>query len=186
MPEPFWKTETDLSDAEQERLKPETDFDSEFPDGAASSIESAMQIEYEGALEESFEDRARAVQQIDNDPTVRDLFEDDVYVSLERAEAAFHAVGNRAAGAGQSTRGVEANPAWMQSRADEFGKLVKTGEPDDPDYVQDNDVAPFGHPKRSIEDPPDGLSEEPFVEGVPESEEKREKIIDLAQERGVI
>jgi hypothetical protein len=42
---------------------------------------------------------------------------------------------------------------------------VKFGQPDDPDFVQDNDLLPDGHPL-AIRD-----GETPFVEGVPNEEQ---------------
>jgi len=41
MPEPFWETERDLTDAQQERINVNEDFQSQNPDGAAESIQSA-------------------------------------------------------------------------------------------------------------------------------------------------
>jgi len=54
---------------------------------------------------------------------------------------------------------------WSFGRTADFADIVKFGEPDDPDFVQDNDLLPDGHPL-AIRD-----GETPFVEGVPNEEE---------------
>ncbi len=169
---PFWQTEKDLSDAEQERFKPDTDFESSNPDGAAKSIESARQLEYSGAIEDALEDRAEAIQTIDNDPDIPDRFEDDVYRSESRAEQALFASFARGLGAAQSTRGVESSVQWGFARVDDFAKTVKTGEPDDAEFTSDNDLLPDGHPLASRGDG------EPFVEGVPSGDD-RERVMEV-------
>ncbi len=168
---PFWQTERDLSDSEQERIKPNTDFESSNPDGAAKSIESASQLEYSGAIENALRDRAEAVQTIDNDPDKPDRFEDDVYRSEDRAFQAMAASFNRGLGAAQSTRGVDSAVQWGFARVDDFAKTVKTGDPDDAEFTSDNDLLPDGHPLASRD------GDQPFVEGVPDGE-KRQSIID--------
>lgn len=54
--EPFWQSETDLTDSEQERFKPDTDFTADNPDGAAKSIESASELEYSAPIEDDLLD----------------------------------------------------------------------------------------------------------------------------------
>jgi len=71
---------------------------------------------------------------------------------------------------------------WSFGRTADFADIVKFGQPDDPDFTQDNDLLPSGHPKRSIEDPPEGLDEEPFVDGVPDGE-LRDDLDDLVEDR---
>lgn len=183
MTDPFWSDEQDLSDREQERLDPNTEFETEHPDGAGASIAAAAALDYQPPLSGMIDRRAEALQTISNDPDKPDLFEDDVYLSQRRAEHAVAAVMHRGFGAAQDSRGVDSPVRWAAARADEFGALVKEGQPDDSEYRQDNDLLPFGHPRRTIEDPPEGLSETPFVEGVPESERKRERLRDLARRR---
>jgi len=41
---PFWESEKDLTDAQQERIQVNEDFQSQQPDGAAKSIESASRF----------------------------------------------------------------------------------------------------------------------------------------------
>jgi len=171
MDKPFWQTEQDLTDSEQERLKPNTDFESDNPDGAARSIESASQLDFSPQIEDTLEERADAIQQIDNDPGKPDRFEDDVYRSEERAEQAVFASFARGLGAAESSRGVESSVQWGFARVDDFAKTVKTGEPDDAEFTSDNDLLPDGHPLASRD------GGQPFVEGVPTGE-KRESIID--------
>jgi hypothetical protein len=170
--EPFWQSETDLTDSEQERFKPDTDFTADNPDGAAKSIESASQLEYSGAIEDALEDRAEAIQTIDNDPDIPDRFEDDVYRSEDRAEQALFASFARGLGAAQSSRGVDSAVQWGFARVDDFAKTVKTGSPDDAEFTSDNDLLPDGHPLASRGD------DEPFVEGVPTGDE-RERIMEV-------
>ncbi len=169
---PFWQTERDLTDSEQERFEPDTDFETSNPDGAAKSIESARQLEYSGAIEDALEDRAEAIQTIDNDPDKPDRFEDDVYRSEDRAEQALFASFARGLGAAQSTRGVESSVQWGFARVDDFAKTVKTGEPDDAEFTSDNDLLPDGHPLATRGD------DQPFVEGVPTGE-GRERIMEV-------
>jgi hypothetical protein len=168
----FWEDEQDLTDAEQERIDPERTFEGESPDGAAASIESADAIEFDDPLSSAIEERAEAIQEIGNDPDVPDRFEDDVYVSEKRAEQALKASALRGFGAAQNTRGVESTAQWGLARVDDFAKTIKNGEPDDAEFVSDNDLLPLGHPLRSVEDPPRDLNDQSFVDGTPEGERK--------------
>lgn len=172
MSEPFWQTEKDLSDAGQDDIKPDTDFESSNPDGAAKSIESARKLEYSGAIEDALEDRAEAIQTINNDPDKLDRFEDDVYRSEDRAEQALFASFARGLGAAQSSRGVDSAVQWGFARVDDLAKTVKTGSPDDAEFTSDNDLLPDGHPLASRGDG------DPFVEGVP-SGDGRERIMEV-------
>jgi len=167
---PFWKTERDLTDAQQERIKVNEDFDSQQPDGAAASIPAAADIEFNAQLEQTLDERAEAIQTIDNDPDKPDRFEDDVFVSATRAEQALRASALRGMGAATSTKGVESPVRWGIARVDDFAKTIKSGEPDDAEFTSDNDLLPMGHPLRSVED-----EGQPFVEGVPDGS-RREKI----------
>jgi len=166
---PFWETEQDLTDAQQERIQVNEDFQSQNPDGAAKSIESADAIEFNAQLEQTIEERAEAIQTIDNDPDIPDRFEDDVYRSEDRAEQALMASALRGMGAATSSKGVESPVRWGLARVDDFAKTVKTGEPDDAEFTSDNDLLPDGHPLASRD------GETPFVEGVPDKS-KREKL----------
>jgi hypothetical protein len=172
MPTPFWEDEKDLSDAQQERIKVNEDFQSQNPDGAAKSIESADAIEFNADLEQTLEERAEAIQTIDNDPDKPDRFEDDVYRSQERAEQAVFASALRGMGAATSSKGVESPVRWGIARVDDFATTVKSGEPDDAEFTSDNDLLPDGHPLASRD------GEQPFVEGVPEGE-KRDKLEEI-------
>jgi len=174
MSEPFFESEQDLSDAEQERLTPDTDFEADNPDGAAKSIKSATELDFSQPIESELRDRAEAIQTTDNDPDIPDRFEDDVYVSDDRAFQALKASFSRGLGAGQSTRGVDSPVRWGFARTGDFGKTVKAGDPDDAEFVSDNDLLPMGHPRRSFEDTPDGVDDQPFVEGVPKGDTKQE------------
>jgi len=100
----FWEDERDLTDKEQERLQPDSDFESDNPDGAAKSVESASQLEYSQGIEETLDDRAEAIQETNNDPDIPDRYEDDVYATDARAEQAVRAVFARGLGAAQSSR----------------------------------------------------------------------------------
>jgi len=161
---PFWETEKDLTDAQQERIKVNEDFEAQNPDGAAASISSAEAIEFNAQLEQTLEERAEAIQTIDNDPDKPDRFEDDVFRSQERAEQALFASALRGMGAATSTKGVESPVRWGIARVDDFAKTVKTGDPDDAEFTSDNDLLPDGHPLASRD------GEQPFVEGVPEDD----------------
>jgi len=145
---PFWETEQDLTDAQQERIQVDEDFQSQNPDGAAKSIESADAIKFNAQLEQTIEERAEAIQTIDNDPDIPDRFEDDVYRSEERAEQALMASALRGMGAATSSKGVESPVRWGLARVDDFAKTVKTGEPDDAEFTSDNDLLPDGHPHK--------------------------------------
>jgi len=169
MSKPFWEDEQDLTDAQQERIQVNEDFDAQNPDGAAESIESADAIEFNTELEQTLKERAEAIQTIDNDPDVPDRFEDDVFRSQERAEQAVFASALRGMGAATSSKGVESPVRWGIARVDDFAKTVKTGEPDDAEFTSDNDLLPDGHPLASRD------GETPFVEGMPD-ESKREKL----------
>jgi hypothetical protein len=182
MSDPFWQTEEDLTDAQQERIKVNEDFESRNPDGAAKSVESASAIQFNPELEETLEERAEAIQTIDNDPDIPDRFEDDVYATQERAKQAVFASALRGMGAATSTKGVESPVRWGIARVDDFAGKIKAGEADDSEFQSDNDILPMGHPDRSIEDPPGDLSEEPFVEGVP-GEGKQDKLEDFFDQR---
>jgi hypothetical protein len=164
----FWEDEQDLTDAEQERFKPDTDFDSTNPDGAAESIESASQLSYDPGIRDALRDRADAIQDIDNDPDKPDRFEDDVYRSDDRAFRALKASFQRGLGAAESSRGVESPIRWAFARVDDFAKTVKAGEPDDAEFTSDNDLLPDGHPLASRD------GDQPFVEGVPEDDTRME------------
>lgn len=173
MPEkPFYETEEDLSDAEQERIRVDENFAGQQPDGAAESIESAEAIEFNDQLEDTLEERAEVIQTTDNDPDKPDKFEDDVFRSQERAEQALFASALRGMGAAQSTKGVESPVRWGIARVDDFAKTIKAGEPDDAEFTSDNDLLPDGHPLASRD------GEQPFVEGVPTGEE-RQRVEDL-------
>jgi hypothetical protein len=169
MLEAFWEDEKDLSDAEQERIKVDEVFQAQNPDGAAESVRSADAIEFNEDLETTLEERADAIQEINNDPDIPDRYEDDVYASEERAEQAVFASALRGMGAATSSTGVESPVRWGIARVDDFAKTIKSGEPDDAEFVSDNDLLPFGHPLRSVEEPPEGVGEEPFVEGEPDA-----------------
>lgn len=179
---PFWEREQDLTDSQQERIQVSEDFQSQQPDGAASSIRSARAIEFNDELEETLEERAEAIQTTNNDPDIPDRYEDDVYVSEDRAERALKASALRGMGAATSSKGVESPVRWGIARVDDFAGTVKTGEPDDAEFTSDDDLLPMGHPRRSIDDPLDGLSEEPFVEGEP-GREKKDELQPLFDER---
>lgn len=171
---PFYKTETDLTDAQQERITVNEDFESQQPDGAAESITSAAEIDFNSELEETIEERAEVIQTTNNDPDIPDRYEDDVYASQQRAERALTASALRGMGAATSTKGVESPVRWGIARVDDFAKTVKVGEPDDAEFTSDNDLLPMGHPLRSVEDPPNGLDDQPFVEGEPRQSTKNE------------
>lgn len=171
---PFYKTEQDLTDAQQERITVNEDFESQQPDGAAESIQSASAIDFNDDLEETLNERAETIQTTNNDPDIPDRYEDDVYASQARAEQAVFASALRGMGAATGTKGVKSPVRWGIARVDDFGKTIKSGEPDDPEFTSDNDLLPFGHPSRSIEDPPEDVGETPFVEGEPGSETKGE------------
>jgi hypothetical protein len=166
---PFWETERDLTDAQQERIQVNEDFQSQNPDGAAKSIEAAAAIEFNDELETTIEERAEAVQTIDNDPDTPDRFEDDVYRSEERAEHALMASALRGMGAATSSKGVESPVRWGVARVDDFATTIKSGEPDDAEFTSDNDLLPDGHPLASRD------GETPFVEGMPD-ERKRDNL----------
>jgi len=166
---PFWETEKDLTDAQQERIQVNEDFESQQPDGAAKSIESAEAIEFNAQLEQTIDERAEAIQTVDNDPDIPDRFEDDVYRSEARAEQALMASALRGMGAATSSKGVESPVRWGLARVDDFATTVKTGSPDDAEFTSDNDLLPDGHPLASRD------GETPFVEGMPD-ESKREKL----------
>lgn len=174
MPDPFWEDEQDLTDSEQERIKPDGDFESDNPDGAAESIRSARQLDYNSDIEGALRERAEAVQTIDNDPDIPDRYEDDVFVSEDRAFQAMKASFHRGLGAAQSSRGVDSAVQWGFARVDDYAKTVKSGEPDDAEFTSDNDILPLGHPLRSVEDPPEGVEDTPFVEGEPDEDTKDE------------
>lgn len=177
---PFWETEKDLTDSEQERFKPDTDFESSNPDGAAKSVRSAEDLEYSPQIEETLNERAEAIQETNNDPDIPDRYEDDVYASEERAEQAVKAVFARGLGAAQGSRGVDSAVQWGIARVDEFGGVVKEGEADDAEYDQDNDLLPFGHEDRTVNN--DDVGDEPFVDGMPD-EKRKEKLQPLFDDR---
>jgi hypothetical protein len=170
--EPFYETEQDLTDAEQEKFEPDADFDSSQPEDAGASIESAAQIEFSDQIDEGLRERAEVIQNTNNDPDVPDRFEDDVYRSEERAFQALKASFLRGLGAAQGTRGVESNIRWSYARVDDFSKTVKSGSPDDTEFTSDNDLLPDGHPLASRESDAD-LGDQPFVEGVPDEDRKQ-------------
>jgi len=143
--------------------------------GSAASIESAADIQFGEQIEEELLERARKIQTVDNDPDIPDRFEDDVYRSEKRAFDALKAVFRRGTGAySRSAAPGVSRAQWAFGRTADFADIVKFGEPDDPDFTQDNDLLPDGHPL-AIRD-----GEMPFVEGLPTEEEQRE--IDLFME----
>lgn len=168
MVEEFWADEQDLTDAEQERFEPDTDFEADNPDGAAKSIDSARQLSFDEEIRDPLRDRAEAIQTIDNDPGIPDKFEDDVYRSDDRAYQALKASFQRGLGAAQSTRGVDSSIQWGFARVDDFAKTVKSGEPDDAEFTSDNDLLPDGHPLASRD------GDQPFVEGLPDEDKRME------------
>jgi len=151
--------------------------------GSAASVESASDISFGDDIEDELRERAQKIQTVDNDPEIPDRFEDDVYISEDRAFNAMKAVFRRGSGAysRSSVEGVS-RAQWSFGRTADFADIVKFGQPDDPDFTQDNDLLPSGHPKRSIEDPPEGLDETPFVEGLPD-DELRDDLDDLVEDR---
>jgi starvation-inducible DNA-binding protein len=61
------------------------------------------------------------------------------------------AVYRRGAGAFSTSHRPDQNRnSWSMARVNAFLKLVKSGKPSNPKYVQDNDLLPKGHPKSSI------------------------------------
>jgi len=182
MSDPFWETEEDLTDSEQERITPDEDYDSSNPDGAAKSVASAQDLSFDSDITGPLRERAEAIQSVDNDPDIPDRFEDDVYASDDRAYRALKASFSRGLGAAQSSKGVDSSVQWGFARVDDFAKTVKSGSPDDAEFTSDNDLLPSGHPLRSVEDQPEGLDDQPFVEGVP-SGETRDELDSLIEER---
>ena len=137
--------------------------------GSAASIESAADIEFSQAIEDELLQRARKIQTVDNDPAIPDKFEDDVYKSEKRAFDALKAVFRRGTGAySRSAAPGVSRAQWAFGRTADFGDIIKFGEPDDPDFTQDNDLLPDGHPL-AIRN-----GETPFVEGMPTEAEQRE------------
>jgi hypothetical protein len=60
------------------------------------------------------------------------------------------AVWRRGAGAfSVSHRPGQSRSSWAMARVNAFLYLVKNGRPSNPNYVQDNDLLPSGHPKKS-------------------------------------
>ena len=60
------------------------------------------------------------------------------------------AVYRRGAGAySTSHRPGISRAAWSMARVNAFLKLVRSGRPSNPKYVQDNDLLPSGHPRKS-------------------------------------
>ena len=60
------------------------------------------------------------------------------------------AVYRRGAGAySTSHRPGVSRGAWAMARVNAFLKLLRSGKPANPNYVQDNDLLPSGHPKKS-------------------------------------
>jgi len=134
--------------------------------GSAASIESAAEIQFGEDIEEELLERARKIQTVDNDPDIPDRFEDDVYRSEQRAFQAMKAVFRRGSGAySRSAPPGVSRAQWSFGRTADFADIVKFGEPDDPDFIQDNDLLPDGHPL-AIRD-----GETPFVEGMPSEAE---------------
>jgi len=132
------------------------------PPGSAASIESAGVIEFSQQIEDELRERARKIQTVNNDPDIPDRFEDDVYRSEERAFDALKAVFRRGTGAySRSSAPGVSRAQWAFGRTADFADIVKFGEPDDPDFTQDNDLLPDGHPL-AIRD-----GETPFYEGMP-------------------
>jgi len=151
----------DISSTPQ--VEDEQIFGSEMnPEGSAASIESARQISFSDPIEEELRERARQIQTVNNDPNIPDRFEDDVYRSEERAFQALKAVFRRGSGAySRSSAPGVSRAQWSFGRTADFADIVKFGSPDDPDFVQDNDLLPDGHPL-AIRD-----GETPFYEGMP-------------------
>lgn len=173
---PFFETEKDLTDKEQEKFAPDADFDSSQPDGAAKSIESAKQISFSDQIEKGLRKRAAEFQEATDDPDKPNRFEDDTFRNEQRAFQAFKGSFLRGLGAAQSTRGVESNIRWSYARVDDFAKTMASGSPDDAEFTSDNDLLGDGAPLASREDTGE-LGDQPFVEGIPEGE-KRSKIED--------
>jgi len=48
----------------------------------------------------------------------------------------------------------------------------RPAKPDDAEFTSDDDLLPFGHPRRSVDEPPTGVGDKPFVEGEPDSKKK--------------
>ena len=60
------------------------------------------------------------------------------------------AVYRRGAGAfSTSHRPGMSRGGWAMARVNAFLKLVRSGKPSNPKYIQDNDLLPSGHPKKS-------------------------------------
>jgi ppGpp synthetase/RelA/SpoT-type nucleotidyltranferase len=69
-------------------------------------------------------------------------------------EGQLKAVARRAMGAySKSHREGVSRQAWASGRIDAYLHLLAEGEPENPDYVQDNDLLPSGHPKSTRENP---------------------------------
>jgi len=137
--------------------------------GSAASIESASDISFGPDIEAELMERAQKIQTVDNDPDIPDRFEDDVYRSEERAFDALKAVFRRGSGAysRSSVEGVS-RAQWSFGRTADFADIVKFGEPDDPDFTQDNDLLPDGHPLASRD------GDTPFYEGLPDMDDREE------------
>jgi len=137
--------------------------------GSAASIESAAEISFGEDIEAELRERAEQIQTVDNDPDIPDRFEDDIYRTEERAFDALKAVFRRGSGAysRSSVEGVS-RAQWSFGRTADFADIVKFGEPDDPDFVQDNDLLPDGDPD-AIRD-----GETPFYQGLPDMEDREE------------
>jgi len=144
--------------------------------GSATSIESAADIGFSDTIENELRERARKIQSVNNDPDIPDRYEDDVYRSEQRAYQAMKAVFRRGSGAFSSSAYPDASRAqWSFGRTADFADIVKYGKPDNPNFVQDNDLLPDGHPK-AIRN-----GETPFALGMPNADEKN-RIDDFMQD----
>ena len=74
------------------------------------------------------------------------------------------AVWRRGAGAFSSThRPSMSRAGWAMARVNAFLKLVRSGTPSNPKYVQDNDLLPAGHPRKSSKKSSDALEGEELL-----------------------
>ena len=133
--QPFEKEKADESDTP---AAPDEQIDgSDQPeDASASTVEEAKRLEYSDEIESALRDKIDQYQSRCNNR----------YGRVEMGE--LKAVLSRAMGAYSSTHQPDVDRVeWGLARVRSYLNLRCTGSPVNPNYTQDNDLLPSGHPE---------------------------------------
>jgi hypothetical protein len=119
------------------------------PKGSASSAKSGSSIRFSAAVEKGLSNKIREYNKEMSDRVKSGKSKQAHKVTLGMLKSVFR----RGLGAFSSSHlpGMSRN-GWAYARVNAFLHLVKTGRPKKAAYVQDNDLLPSSHPRKSTKE----------------------------------